>query len=269
MFNRPAMRWNHLNHNRMAPFPGHSRKDQKELAAMLFMVLFPCCQPFVCCEAFRCVHEPIQNEAMKCEPLFWMPDEKVHNCEKFLHLWTFSKKNHKLCPKTLVVSNRFVNRFLSTLFFLGRFLSNSSQVWTDLFCCPFVQHPKIYEPIWQALWTHFVNPFDKHSALGALVQVLVCVCCEKPHDHSLTTSMMNSWWLMSMTMQWLWVVDSATKQKTNKNTNGCLLSVAAGPCVGGRWWRIVGSNSILIFLFGIQQGRCAPQKMFCFGRTRA
>jgi len=83
-----------------------------------------------------------------------MPDEKVHNYEPFLHLWTFSKTDHKLCPKTSVVSVRFMNRSLWTLYLWTNFFQtvhNYGPFYRLIFYSPSVQKPQIYEPIYEPI----------------------------------------------------------------------------------------------------------------------
>jgi len=77
-----------------------------------------------------------------------------------------------------------------------------------------------------------VNPFDKHSALGAFRQVPVCFCCKKTHNHSFGSINFDEEFLVVDVNDGAMVVNSVTKQKTNKNTNGCFVSIAAGPWVG-------------------------------------
>jgi len=83
------------------------------ITSFSYMNTFFKCEPF--CEEHN-IYEPISD---------WFT-QLVHKYEPFLHLWTFSKKIHKLCLKTPVVTSRFMNRFLGTLLFMVSFFTKGS-----------------------------------------------------------------------------------------------------------------------------------------------
>jgi len=74
------------------------------------------------CEWFS-VCEHFQNENNICKPIFDWFTKSVHKCEPFLHLGTFWKSVHVLCPFAWLMTRRFVNRFLMNLSFCGPFFS--------------------------------------------------------------------------------------------------------------------------------------------------
>ena len=71
-------------------------------------------------------------------------------------LWTISKSVHVLCPFSLLVTNRFVNRFfvnpsVCEPFFAKRFtIMVSFMGW--FLCSAFAQQPEIYEPIYEPIY---------------------------------------------------------------------------------------------------------------------
>ena len=81
----------------------------------------------------------------------------VHWHEPFLCLWTFSKLVHVLCPFALLVTKRFVNRFLWTLLFMVSFFPKGSHLlsfFLDFFFTVLLhKSPKFMNRFWTDLWT--------------------------------------------------------------------------------------------------------------------
>jgi len=77
--------------------------------------------------------------------------KSVHKCEPFLHLWTFLKSVHVLCPFPLSMTSRFVNRFAWTLLLIISFSPKGSQscslLWSFFVHSPFAEKTTICEPI--------------------------------------------------------------------------------------------------------------------------
>jgi len=116
------------------------------------------CEPFLKCEPFLSICEPICIEDKNDEPIFRMTDKKVHNYEHFFHLWTFPKRfinyvlRHQLLPidlwtqfyepfhllslfhKGFTIMDLFMGWFFIVLLYMRpRFMNQFWYLWTDCY----------------------------------------------------------------------------------------------------------------------------------------